>query len=178
MYTMLYRRCMCECVRAVFFLCCLKFHKSLNSLLGRSSNKENNHIDVYLYLYLYFCALLFDHQRNQNHNEKKLTVCQQVAAEETCVRVNFVSDKHRDRAATKEGKERDGSELAGKKMNRGQLRHICTEITIFMAWHGRVFQCVFTRCHSSESFHPHSISIKWNTYIVYCQSPKMANQLF
>lgn len=56
----------CEC-RAVFFLCCMKFHKSLSSLLGRSSNKANNHIVVYLY----FCALLCDHQRNQNHKEKK-----------------------------------------------------------------------------------------------------------
>lgn len=101
------------------------------------------------------------------------------------MRVNFVClVRHTDRVVAKEGKERDGDgdELAEEEeMNRGQLRHICSaEITLFVAWHGKVFRCVvfYLAAAALESFHPHSISIKWNTYIVYCQSPKMANKLF
>lgn len=142
-HTMLYRRrceCVCVCVRAVFFLCCMKFHKSLNSLFGRSSNKENDHIDVYLYS----SALLFDHQRNQNHNEeeKKLRQSASGSTDETCLRVNFVCDERRDSARwpKKEKKEMatemNESRTTATHLHRNHFIH-------GTAWYGKVFRCRF-----------------------------------
>lgn len=159
----------CEC-RAVFFLCCMKFHKSLSSLLGRSSNKANNHIVVYLY----FCALLCDHQRNQNHKEKK-ELSQSASGSQrkhVCAWISCLTSTEIERWPKKEKKEMEMQRRISWK-RRNESRTTATHMR-GMAWQS-VSMCFFI---SLESFHPHSISIKWNTYIVYCHSPKMANKLF